>query len=222
MARKQIIVLLSILGAVALIAVLIIVIGGEGDGQRDGGGDVPWEQLGGDDAYPDAPNPADDLEQLDQIRNLWPDVFEPRPDREEVAQQWREFAARYPSNIYIPPQFQPELSEAERAERLRVLDTVTDVQGRIASVRARSRADVTGDPPAAGPNAPGQPTVTPAEQRTFFQYRIQELESRIQLIEYALEQGEVDSDQVARGRAQLEELKAEKAELEEVLARVPA
>ena len=161
----------------------------------------------------------EDIEEMEQVRNLWPDVFERKPDREEVRRQWAEFAQEHPDNIYIPSQFLPELSDEQKAERRAVLDAVGEMSTEVALQRARARknADTSQD----GPDAPPEPTVDPETQKKYFNYRIQELQSRIELIEYALAKGELDPDQVPEAQKELEEWKAQKKELEEVLAQVP-
>ncbi|MCB1310020.1 MAG: hypothetical protein KDK30_17655 [Leptospiraceae bacterium] len=166
------------------------------------------------------PDPMNDLETREQVQNLWPDVFEPGPDREAVRRQWQEFARDYPDNIYIPSQYLPELSESEINERRQVLDAVGDVHTEIANRRARARKE--GEPGTPGPDAPAESPVSPETQRRYFQYRIRELQSRIELVEYALARDQLDPDQIPAAEAELEDWRREMAELEAVAAEIPA
>ncbi len=229
MKQNQIIILFAIIAVV--VVVLIVVVAGGGEDGGTVGENVPGGGPGGsgDDVsyWADAPAPAADQETLDRYRNLWPDIDGPKPDRAEVERQWREFAAVYPENVYIPSQFLPELSEEQKQERLETLSAVGAVESQLASSRATARKEAANisdeNPPKnlEGPDAPSEPTVSPEQQRMFFAYKIRELESRIQIVEYTLQKGRLDAEQTAGAKEEIAAWKNKIAEYEKVAATIP-
>lgn len=223
MNKKQILILLGIVGVVALSVIVIFTFGGEDNrGPLAGGedGERPEGPIG--DLWAEAPAPADDLEKMEEYRNLWPDIDDAPADREAVRAQWKEFAARYPQNIYIPNEYLSELNENEIKERRELLDTIGTVESGLASARIAARKD---NAPAAGkegPDAPAEPAVTPAQQRKFFDYKIQELESRIQLVQFTIEKGRLDADQLPDAQKELVEWQQKIDEFKQVRATIPA
>lgn len=210
-----------ILAAIVAIAVLILVVifydrgdnrdGPLGDGGSDDSAEFPLE-------WADAPNPASDMEKMDEYRRLWPDIDAPRADREQVKREFEEFAQRYPNNIYIPSQYLPDRTPEEVAEIRETIDSVASVESRLADMRAAARS---AQPGRDGPDAPAQPSVSPEEQRRYFGFKQRELESRIQLIEYALEKNRLPADQLAEARKDLELWRKQLSEIQKVSGEVP-
>lgn len=214
--NKRLAILLAVAaGAILLAVVAYLVI----DRQHSPGGpagdreNTPFKEM-----YPDAPNPADDPELAEQIKNLWPDVFKPKPDREMIRREWADFAKKYPDNIYIPDEFRAPISDEQREERQKVLDTVSAVDTRFANMRAEAR---NAQPGQDGPAAPGQPAVSAAEQKVYFDYKIQELQSRMQLVQYMLENGNPDAEQRASAQKELQTWNAQLENYKKLKSSIP-
>ncbi|MBL8021573.1 MAG: hypothetical protein JNM27_18020 [Leptospirales bacterium] len=199
--NRSLIVALSAIAGVILLAVIAYLVVERKD-SRPGGPDVAGPDRQFKDMYPDAPNPMDDPELAEQIKNLWPDVSKPKPDRDAVRREWADFVKKYPDNIYIPDEFKSPLSESQAEERRKTLDTVASVETKFANMRAAAKSSQPGQD---GPPAPGQPTATPQEQTVYFDYKIQELQSRIQLVEYMLANGEPDAEQKTSAQKELQQ-----------------
>jgi len=215
MNKRLAVILAAVAGVILLAVIAYLVI----DRQNSPGGpsgdreNTPFKEM-----YPDAPNPAEDPELAEQIKNLWPDVFQPKPDRDAIRREWADFAKKYPTNIYIPDEFKTPLSDEQRDERQKVLDTVTGVDTRFAAMRAESRNAAPGQD---GPDAPAQPTIPAAEQRIYFDYKIQELQSRIQLVEYMLENGNPDAEQKASAQTELKQWNAQLENYKKLKSSIP-
>ncbi|MCR9141669.1 MAG: hypothetical protein NXI24_05410 [bacterium] len=226
MNNKQLMILLSIVGVVALAVIVILSFGDEDQsGPLAGGEDGEGQDISEGGLWAEAPAPAQDLEKMEEYRNLWPDIDDAPADREAVRAQWKEFVARYPKNIYVPNEYLSELSESEIKERRELLDTIGTIESGLASARIAARkdsapADATGAGKE-GPAAPAEPEVTPEQQRKFFDYKIQELESRIQLVQFTIEKGRMDADQLPDARKELAEWQAKIEEYKQVRATVP-
>ncbi len=224
MNQKQLLILLSIVGVVALAVIVILSVGDDDSrGPLAGGEDPPGEEFSEGGLWAEAPSPAEDLEQMEQYRNLWPDIDDAPADREAVRAQWKEFAARYPQNIYIPNEYLGELSESDIKERRELLDTIGTIESGLASARVAARKDGAPAPGKEGPDAPPQAEaeVTPDQQRKFFDYKIQELESRIQLVQFTIEKGRMDADQLPDAQKELAEWQAKIEEYKQVRATIP-
>jgi hypothetical protein len=219
--KKQLLILLGIVAIVVIAIVVVLNTGDKGDGPLSDGDDGVGPDAGGELAWPDAPDPAEDLEKLEQYRNLWPDIDDPPADREAVRVEWKEFAARYPQNLYIPNEYLAELSETELKERRELLDTIGTIESNLASARATARKD---DSPAAGkegPDAPAQAPVTPEQQKRYFDYKIRELESRIQLVQFTIEKGRMSADQLPDAQSELTAWQNNIEEYKQVRATIP-
>ncbi|MCB1175463.1 MAG: hypothetical protein KDK39_17945 [Leptospiraceae bacterium] len=174
------------------------------------------------DFYKDAPPPFVDEEELDQMRNLWPDAFNlQKVDREEVKREWKEFASIYPENVYIPSRFLPEQTAEQKQKQREVLDQVSSIEIRLASQRAAQRTSGD-DKQRKTESDPGQGDITPAEQQLYFTQKLKELESRQQLIEYALHQNKLDVDQIPTAKADLAAIEKEIQNLNTAMAEIPA
>ncbi len=162
------------------------------------------------------PSTIKDREELEQVQRLWPEVFQKDPrEPEKVKAEWKELAERHPNNFYLPPAFRKPMTAEQKKEHRKRLDTYTDVSIRFARIGRKARFA-----------EPGKPTPTEdvaftfEEQQTYFNYRIEELESRIQLLDFALEKSGLDADQVTRSKVEraewvkeLEDLKKKVSEI---------
>ena len=117
--------LMAIMGAVSVLLVVLVVvllIFREDDGKVQDVGEGEQDDVVVDTSR--APDPAADLEKLDEVRRLWPDVLEPDTrDPEAVKKEWMAFAKAHPDNFYIPSQFQREMSDQERKTRMENMQT---------------------------------------------------------------------------------------------------
>lgn len=169
-----------------------------------------------DPEFSDAPNP-EELE-LAQAEVLWPFALEKKPNRkEEVKEEWRDFAARYPKNFYIPREIKTRMTEAEEKEQLEMLDSFTAMDASIsASVSKEKWSD---KPSAEEPNATDRPSAK--TQKAYFDFKINELESRIQMVEYWMENKQPAGDVKVSAEKDLKLWKKELATLKEVRSQVP-
>ncbi|TGM08914.1 hypothetical protein EHQ76_02900 [Leptospira barantonii] len=171
--------------------------------------------------FPDAPHPFnEDPELEDQAKKLWPEAFKPRKtpeEKEQIRKEWTDFVARYPKNLYIPSEFRPALSETEEKEARDRLDAVTGMESRNAISRSLGKYAEPGNEP----KAPTESSVNPKEQRAYISYKIDELESRIQLIEYTIQQGKLNPDQVGTANQDLLVWKKELTDLRQVQSQIP-
>ena len=158
-----------------------------------GGGDAPSGT-----EYAGAPDPARDIEKYEQIKRLWPDLGKKGPKKEDVIKEWREFAAKYPNNFYLPPEFKAELNEEQRKAQQKRLETFGSMDASFANFRAKAKYLKPGAKP---PEFKGD--YTPEELKTYFTYRIKELESRIQLLEFAMSRKGLDPDQERPAKQEL-------------------
>ena len=142
------------------------------------------------------PSTIKDREELEQVQRLWPEVFQKDPrEPEKVKAEWKEFAERYPKNFYLPPAFRRPATEDEKKAHRKRLDTYTDVATRFARIGTKAKFAEPGKPIPAS-----EETFTFEEQQTYFNYRIEELESRIQLLDFAMEKNGLDADQISRSK----------------------
>ncbi|WP_078129082.1 hypothetical protein [Leptospira alexanderi] len=171
--------------------------------------------------YPDLPHPFNEDPELEvQAKKLWPEAFRPKmtpEEKEEIQREWTDFIARYPKNLYIPAELRPPLTEAEEKELRERLDTFTDVESRNVSTRFLEKYSE----PGKEPELSSESNVTPKEQLVYINYKIEELESRIQLIEYTIEQEKLDSNQIEIAKQDLKDWKDELSELKQVQSQIP-
>ncbi len=169
--------------------------------------------------YTDAPRPDMDPE---EIFKLWPDLQkQEKLNPEEIDRQWREFAKKYPDNFYIPTKYL-NLTEKQKEERQRQLETFASLESKYASLKAKLEKESK-----EGINGPEtikeESTVDPEEQSIYFQYKIKELQSRIELIEYWLENDSmnIDEEQKKIASQDLEEWKKELEIYKNLLKEIP-
>lgn len=174
-----------------------------------------------DSIYPDAPLPFVEEPALEEEAvQLWPTAIRSVKDekhKEKIREEWKDFAARYPTNLYVLKEFKPAMSKQEEEKALANLETFAEVD----SFYARTLATAKYAEPGTEPKIGNEPKITPASQRVFFEYKIQELESRIQLIEYAKESKALSSEQESTAVKEIGNWKKEIEKLKEVAKTVP-
>ncbi|TGK18137.1 hypothetical protein EHO61_11880 [Leptospira fluminis] len=172
--------------------------------------------------FPEAPHPFQEDPELEgQAKRLWPHAFGPKKtdsDREKIREEWAEFALKYPKNIYIPAEFRPPLTEEQEKKARERLDLVTAAESQFAIGRNAGRFAE----PGATPPQSTEPQVTPQQQRAYLEYKIQELESRIQLVEYTIQQGQMDPAQVSEANQDIAQWKSDLQQLTQTLNIVPS
>ncbi|MDX1957872.1 MAG: hypothetical protein SFU98_04825 [Leptospiraceae bacterium] len=174
-----------------------------------------------DSYYPDAPSPyleSSDLE--DEANKLWSSAIRDRKDeshREKVRAEWRDFASKYPKNFYVLNEFKAPLTEEETKERIQSLESFTAVD----SFYARAVSLGKYSPVGSTPKDPKEAGVTPNEQRAFFDFKIRELESRLELMDYAKENKGLSSDQLQSAEKDIASWKKELEAIKTVAKTVP-
>ncbi|TGM58223.1 hypothetical protein [Leptospira vanthielii] len=169
-----------------------------------------------DPEFAEAPNP-EELE-LAQAEVLWPFALEKKPNRkEEIKEEWREFAAKYPKNFYIPREIRTRMTEAEEKEQLEMLDSFTAMDASFsASISKEKWSD---KPSTEEPGAKEKPAAK--TQRAYFDFKINELESRIQMVEYWMENKHPAGEVKQSAESDLKTWKRELTTLKEVRNHVP-
>lgn len=192
-------------------------------------GPLPAQTQGQSAAAP-LPPPTEAQSEVDR---LWPHVRLGPPsaqERSRIRAQWVRFATSYPDNLYVPSEFRPALNEEQRQAARQQLDDTTAMAARMA---AQKHADRYAQPPSVADLAQRQtgaaPSeqqarasgVTPAQQRNFFSYRIRELESRIQLVEFYLASDDLAATKKAAATKEVTVWKKELEELTRLRAQIP-
>jgi hypothetical protein len=168
--------------------------------------------------YLDAPKPNLDPE---EVFKLWPDLQNPQKvNKEEIEKQWIEFARKYPNNFYIPTKYL-NLTEEQLQQRQKELETFTYLESKYASIKSKLNKEA--QPGVNGPEAIKEINPEPEEQRTYFQYKVKELQSRIELIEYWLENegANLNSQQKELAEHDLQQWKKELNEYNKLLKEIP-
>jgi hypothetical protein len=168
--------------------------------------------------YLDVPKPNLDPE---EVFKLWPDLQNPqRVNKEEIEKQWIEFARKYPNNFYIPTKYL-NLTEEQLQQRQKELETFTYLESKYASIKSKLNKEA--QPGVDGPEAIKEINPEPEEQRTYFQYKVKELQSRIELIEYWLENegANLNSQQKELAEQDLQQWKKELNEYNKLLKEIP-
>lgn len=172
--------------------------------------------------FSDAPNPANEDSSLEaEAEKLWPHLAKEDNSsarREKVKEEWNAFATKYPKNIYIPSELKAPLTEAEIAERRMEMDIVSKMDSKLAVMEVNARR---AEPNSAVPKAPSKADITPEEQRIYIGYKTRELESRIQLIEYSIENSGISGDKLTIARKDISSWKKELADLQDVEKKIP-
>jgi len=173
-----------------------------------------------DTTYPDAPSPFVNVEAEEEAQNLWPTAIKSVKDdahREKVKEEWRDFVTKYPKNIYVLNEYRPPLTEKEAADRRILLDLVVGVDTYFSREVSRGKYAEGGKDPV----VPKEASVTPDQQKAFFDYKIREIESRIELIQYAREQKALNTDQERIADRDIANWKKELEDLQKVAKTVP-
>ena len=168
--------------------------------------------------YLDAPKPNLDPE---EVFKLWPDLQNPQKvNKEEIEKQWIEFARKYPNNFYIPTKYL-NLTEEQLQQRQKELETFTYLESKYASIKSKLNKEA--QPGIDGPEAIKEINPEPEEQRTYFHYKVKELQSRIELIEYWLENegANLNSQQKELAEQDLQQWKKELNEYNKLLKEIP-
>lgn len=169
------------------------------------------------DSYPNAPNPDNDPKQWAQNRKLWPDIknnIDEAAVEQRVKEEWASFAAKYPNNLYLPNEFKPTKNPKELQVWRETLDTITDVESQIARLRAQADRQEPGQQPL----STSVPDIDIEKQQVYLSYQVDELTSRIELLEFYLESPEIDKDQYAETEDEILRLGAEKDDLLQALS----
>lgn len=169
--------------------------------------------------YLDVPKPNLDPE---EVFKLWPDLQNPQKvNKEEIEKQWIEFARKYPNNFYIPTKYL-NLTEEQLQQRQKELETFTYLESKYASIKSKLNKEA--QPGVNGPEAIKEINPEPEEQRTYFQYKVKELQSRIELIEYWLENegANLNSQQKELAEQDLQQWKKELNEYNKLLKEIPS
>ncbi|MDF3819387.1 hypothetical protein P3G55_05730 [Leptospira sp. 96542] len=164
--------------------------------------------------FADAPNPEE--MELAQAEVLWPFALEKKPNRkEEVKEEWREFAAKHPNNFYIPREMRPKPTEAEEKIQIQTMETFAAMDAMQAASVSKSKWSDAAN--AKEPNVRPEPK----DQKVYFDYKIHELESRIQMIEYWMENKQPTSATRLSAEKDIQLWKKELTSLKEIRSQVP-
>ncbi len=168
--------------------------------------------------YLDAPKPNLDPE---EVFKLWPDLQNPQKvNKEEIEKQWIEFARKYPNNFYIPTKYL-NLTEEQLQQRQKELETFTYLESKYSAFKSKLNKEAK-----PGIDAPEikEISIEPEEQQIYFQYKIKELQSRIELIEYWLENegNNLTSQQKELAEQDLQQWKKELNEYNKLLKEIPS
>ncbi len=168
--------------------------------------------------FPEAPKPNDD-DMVAQAEKLWSHALEPKDpnQRERVRKEWQEFAKVYPNNLYIPNEILGSITPAEEKMIIETLDSFTSVDSKFASIASASRYAA----PGSEPPTLKEKDVNPKEMSQYFDYKIREMESRIELLEYTMEKSRLSSTEEATAKKDVALLKKELANQKEVKQQVP-
>lgn len=182
-----------------------------------------WDSGGSSDGsdfsnFPEAPRPEEDVRA--EVERLWAHALEPKdPKRKErVQKEWQDFAQKYPKNIYIPNEIRGPLTEAEEKEIIETLDSFTSMEAKFASYIASNKYATPGTE---APDRISEKDADPKEMSKYFEYKVRELESRIELLEYTMEKARLSSVDEAIAKKDIDELKKQLVNLKEMQAQVP-
>lgn len=224
MDKKWIIILLGIL---TIVTIGVLLFPSKKEKQKQVSGlnkdEVPIfkDKTYADSIYPDAPSPfTEDPKLEDEAAFLWPTALQSVKDekhKEKVREEWKAFASMYPKNIYLLNEYKPPMSKEQEEKIIADMNTFAEVESFFARNVATSKYAAVGVEPQTS-NTPG---VTPQAQKVYFDYKIQELESRIQLIEYAKENKALSPEQEAMANKEIAAWKKEIEDLKAVAKTIP-
>lgn len=157
----------------------------------------------------------------EETLRLWPHLRQPELTREQQAAiqaQWHRFAQQHPDNLYLPAAMQASLTPEQALAARQRLDNTTAVAARQA---AQSHAQKYVEPGQMPPPAPAAPADA-AMQRDFFDYKIRELESRLQLVNFYLANGQPSADKRAAANKDIQQWTRELESLRQARATLPS
>ena len=161
-----------------------------------------------------------------EVDRLWPHVRKGEPsaaERAKVRVEWVNFSVQHPDNIYIPNEFKPPINAAEEKAVRQQLDDTTALVAKQAAQKHRDRfaQPSSGEPAEVTEQQARDSGITPEQQRNFFNYKIKELESRIQLVEFYLNSDDLGASKKTAAKKELIVWKKELEELVQTRAQVP-
>lgn len=168
-------------------------------------------------AQPSAPTGGLDEETL----RLWPHLRQAGPTREEqaaVQAQWSRLAQQHPDNLYLPSGMQAALTPDQARVARQRLDNTTAV---VAQQAVQSYAQKYAAPGQDAPPPPAAPADA-AMQRDFFDYKIRELESRLQLVQFYLANGQPTAQKRVAANKDIQQWTRELESLRQARAMLPS
>lgn len=167
-----------------------------------------------------------DSDAQSEVDRLWPHVRKGEPseaERAKVRVEWVNFSVKYPGNIYIPNAFKPPMTAAEEKAVRQQLDDTTALVAKQAAQKHLDRfaQPSSGSPAEVTEQQARDSGTTPEQQRNYFNYKIKELESRIQLVEFYLTSDDLGASKKTAAKKELLVWKKELEELMRTRAQVP-
>lgn len=219
--------ILYLLGGVIILILAFLIFQGEDKEQDSVAGtdskSESWDKQtftsGSYSNFPDAPTPMSDEEK--EVSRLWPHALDKQDPKlkEKVRKEWQDFSRKYPENIYIPHEIRGvSLTESEERDIIETLDSFTSVDSQFASFAAANKY---ASPGSEAPSGMNEKDANPKEMAAYFDYKIRELESRIQLIEYTMENSRLSSITEEIAKSDINTWKKEIANLKEVQSQIP-
>ncbi len=154
----------------------------------------------------------------DEVLRLWPDLSQKVTDNsEQVKEEWKEFAKLYPNNFYIPADFL-NLSSQDLEKRLETMEKFVDLESRFAGIRSRYENEILS--PDEEKEILMDKEVTKEDQKLYFDYKVRELESRIQLVEFWLSKGNIDEQQLQIAQDDLDQWNKELQNYKKILEEI--
>lgn len=160
------------------------------------------------------------------IDRLWPHVRKGEPteaERAKIRVEWVNFSVQHPDNVYIPNELKPPTNAAEEKAVRQQLDDTTALVAKQAAQKHLDRfaQPSSGSPAEVTEQQARDSGITPEQQRNFFNYKIKELESRIQLVEFYLNSNDPNASKKTAAKKELIVWKKELDELMRTRAQVP-
>lgn len=167
--------------------------------------------------FPNAPAPD---EEEDQVERLWPKATAPvDPNlKEKVRKEWQDFASKHPNNLYIPTQYKNSRTEAEEKQIQENMEVYTFMDSKFAIDQATSKY---ASPNSAVPKFRSEKDVNPNDMKKYFDYKANEIQSRMEILQYTIENSKLSSQDLQTANTDLEGLKKELKNIKEARSQVP-
>ncbi|MCX8000399.1 MAG: hypothetical protein N3A69_15840, partial [Leptospiraceae bacterium] len=123
----------------------------------------------------------------------------------------------YPNNIYLLKEYKAPMTQEQEEKVIAEINTFLEVDSFFARNVATNKYAAVGVEPQTS-NTPG---ITPQAQKVYFDFKIKELESRIQLIEFAKQNKAFSPEQEAMADKEVASWKKEIEQLKEVAKTIP-